>query len=56
MLVVFVVVAVTLAWVAALGVAAFTGNYNALVVSTPLAGACVGYVTGMRIWRNGEGK
>jgi hypothetical protein len=54
-LVTFVVITITVAWLVALCVGLIRGDYQPLIISTPLEGAIVGYATGMKIWRNGQG-
>jgi hypothetical protein len=54
LLTVIVVLVVTVVWAASIFIGFLVGSFEAALYTTPLMGACVGYVTGVRIWRNGR--
>lgn len=54
-LIVLVVSVVTLVWAVAVIAALLTGDLRPALTATPLVGAVVGWITGVRIWRQRNG-
>lgn len=50
-----VIIVVTFVWAVSILVGFILRNFEAALYTTPLMGAIVGYITGIRIWRNGHG-
>lgn len=55
LLVVVVIMVVTFVWAASILIGFVEHSFEAALYTTPLMGAIVGYITGVRIWRNGKG-
>jgi hypothetical protein len=53
-LVVFVAATVTIIWAVSVLLAILLREYEVLAFTTPLAGAVVGYTTGIRLGRSGR--
>jgi len=51
---VVVILVVTAVWSISILVGFFEHTFEAALYTTPLMGAIVGYVTGVRIWKNGR--
>lgn len=45
---------VTFCWVVSIIAGVVLGDYQPALYTTPLMGAVVGYVTGVRLWKNGK--
>jgi hypothetical protein len=53
MITVIVVLTVTVIWSLSILIGFLEHTFEAALYTTPLMGAVVGYVTGIRMWRNG---
>lgn len=51
---VVVIMVVTFVWAASILIGFLEHTFEAALYTTPLMGAITGYVTGVRIWRNGR--
>lgn len=51
---VIVIMVVTFVWAASILIGFLEHEWRGALYTTPLMGACVGYVTGIKIWRNGR--
>jgi ribose/xylose/arabinose/galactoside ABC-type transport system permease subunit len=51
---VIVILTVTFVWAISILVGFLEHEWQAALYTTPLMGAIVGYITGIRIWRNGK--
>lgn len=51
---VVVIMVVTFVWAASILIGFLEHSWEGALYTTPLMGAIVGYITGIKIWRNGR--